>query len=99
MTWLRRTSDGVELVVRVQPGARATEVVGLQGDALKVRVAAPPVDGKANGALVGFLAGRLRLPRRGIEIVAGTASRTKRVRLTGVTVEEARGRLTAPDRS
>ena len=54
--WLRELDSAIELTLHVQPGARRTEVAGMYGDALKVRLAAPPVDGKANEALVRFLA-------------------------------------------
>ena len=74
--------DGnVMLTVHVQPGARRSEIVGPHGDALKVRVAAPPVDGKANVAVVTLLAELLDAP---VELVAGASSRRKRLRITGL---------------
>jgi uncharacterized protein len=83
--------DGnVLLAVHVQPGARRSEVVGWHGDALKVRVAAPPVDGKANRAVVELLASALEAD---VEIVEGASGRRKRVKLSGVTADEVRARL------
>lgn len=90
MSWLVPTAHGVELSLHVQPGARTTGMAGLHGDALKVRIATPAVDGKANAALVAFLAAQLDLPGRSIEIVSGSRARTKRVRVRGVTVEQVR---------
>ena len=85
MTWLNRAADGsVILTLHIQPGARKTEVVGLHGDALKIRLAAPPVDGKANAALLGFLAKACGVSKSAVELVSGDTSRAKRVRLRDV---------------
>ena len=73
--------------MHVQPGARRTGVSGLHGDALKVRLAAPPVEGKANEALVKFLAGRFAVPKRNVVIVSGEHSREKRVEIVGASGE------------
>ncbi|MGB2953485.1 MAG: DUF167 domain-containing protein [Gaiellaceae bacterium] len=81
------------LQLRVSPGARRNELVGRHGDAWKVRVAAPPEDGRANEALVGLLADRLDLPRSSVTIVSGHASRDKIVRLAGIGGTEAERRL------
>lgn len=80
--WCRPVAGGWALTIRVQPGARRTEVVGAHGDALRVRVASPPVDGKANAELVRFLAAHLGLPARSVEVVRGHASRTKVVHVS-----------------
>ena len=65
MTWMVSDGTGVTLRLHIQPGAKKTEVVGLHGEALKIRLAAPPVDGKANACLLAYLADRLaRSPRR-----------------------------------
>ena len=64
--------------------------MGVHGDALKVRVAAPPVDGAANAALVELLAAALGIPRRGVRIVSGASSRSKVVEIDGVAVENIR---------
>ena len=75
---------GVELHLQVQPRASRTEVVGPHGGALKIRLAAPPVDGEANDELVRFLAKVLGVPRSAVEIVSGETGRRKRVRVAGV---------------
>ena len=78
--WRREHVDGsLALEVHVQPGAKKSEVAGVYGDALKVRVAAPPVEGKANAALIAFLADRFGVPRRSVTIVRGDAARRKTV--------------------
>ena len=84
---IRETPDGVELAVRVIPRARRSEIDGRRGDALLVRLAAPPVEGAANAALVGYLAERLGVPTRAIRVVGGERSRDKRVRVSGVTAD------------
>ena len=81
-------ADGCTLAVRVHPGARKNGVTGVHDDALKIALTAPPVDGKANEALIAFLAEALRLPRARIAIVAGIASRAKTVRITGKSAAE-----------
>ena len=85
--------SGITFAVQVVPRSRKNEVVGLQGDALKVRVTAPPVDGAANKALCQFLAKALGVPKGRVEIVAGASSRHKVVAVTGITAEQARERL------
>ena len=71
------------LTVRVVPRASRTEIVGAWEDGVKIRVAAPPVDGAANDELIRFLARRLGLPRAAIHIVSGATGRTKGVRIDG----------------
>lgn len=85
--------DGVLLSVHVQPKANRTECVGFYGDAVKVRVAAPPIDGAANEELIRFLADCCSVSRAGISIDAGAHSRQKRVRIRGVTAEHVLTRL------
>lgn len=80
--WCREVAGGWSLTIRVQPGAKRSEVVGAHGDALRVRVASPPVDGRANAELVRFLADHLGLPARSVEIVRGHTSRTKVVHVS-----------------
>ena len=87
------TPTGVRLRLHIQPRASATELVGRHGAALKLRVAAPPVDGAANEALVRWLALRLRVPSSAVAVTAGAHGRAKTVRVDGVTVEEAVRRL------
>ena len=81
---VRPTTQGVRFKIRLQPKARASEVAGILGDALKVRVTAPPVDGAANEALVELLATTFGIQRKAITIVAGLSSRSKVVELAGV---------------
>ena len=87
------TTEGVELTVRVIPRARHTEISGERNGALVVRVAAPPVEGAANEALVAFFSAALRVPRRAIRILSGDRGRQKRIAIAGVTVAAVR-RLT-----
>jgi uncharacterized protein (TIGR00251 family) len=87
---IRSTKRGICLTLHVQPRARRTEPAGRHGDALKLRIAAPPVDGAANQAIVEFLAAALRVPRAAVTIVSGAGSRRKIVEVAGVDVEQAR---------
>ncbi|AEV25010.1 TIGR00251 family protein [Azospira oryzae PS] len=74
----QRGGDGrLLLTLHIQPGAKKTEVCGLHGDALKIRLAAPPVDGKANAALLAFVADRLGLPKSAVSLKSGQTSRRK----------------------
>lgn len=77
--WAKRTLQGWLLAVHAQPGAKRSEVAGLHGDALKVRVAAPPVEGRANAALIAFLADALGVPKKSVTVVKGETSRRKTV--------------------
>jgi len=77
----RWDGDDLELTIHAQPGARRTEVQGAHGDALKIRIAAPPADGAANRALLEFLADAFGTARSRCELVAGHAGRRKRVRI------------------
>ncbi|HYC51375.1 MAG TPA: DUF167 domain-containing protein [Gemmatimonadaceae bacterium] len=87
---VQATATGVRISIRVQPRASSNAVAGVHGDALKVRLSAPPVDGAANEALVDFLAGTFGIPPRDVTIVAGSSSRSKIVELTGVTEDRVR---------
>jgi uncharacterized protein (TIGR00251 family) len=81
------------LDIRVIPRAPRTRVDGTRGGAILIRLAAPPVDGAANDALVAFLAETLALPRRQIRILSGEKSRDKRVAIEGLDEPAARARL------
>ncbi|MCP5523328.1 MAG: DUF167 domain-containing protein [Verrucomicrobiales bacterium] len=83
-SWLRILSDGVELHLRIQPRASRTEIAGVMGDALKIRVAAPPVDDAANAALLRFLADRLGCPRSAVGLIRGRSARQKVVKVRDV---------------
>jgi len=92
----KTTADDVDqttLNLHVQPRARETEVSGWHGEAIKVRLSAPPVDGAANQALIDFLAQRLGVPRAAVQIVAGHRSRRKRVTIAGIRRAEVLRRL------
>jgi uncharacterized protein len=86
-------ADGCTVAVRVHPGARKNAVTGVHADALKIALTAPPADGRANDALVAFLADALGLPRARIAIAAGLTSRTKLIRITGRSAAEIRAAL------
>lgn len=81
---VRTVAGGVRFSVRVQPRASRSEVCGVHGEALKVRLAAPPVDGAANEALMILLADALDVPRRAVTLVAGASSRSKLVQVDGI---------------
>ena len=88
MLRLTPVSGGVQFPVRIQPRASSSGVVGVHGDALKVRVTAPPVDGSANEMLVKVLAATFGVPAKAITILSGATSRTKLVRVEGVTLDD-----------
>jgi uncharacterized protein len=90
---IEATGTGIRLRVHVQPRAASTELAGRHGGALKVRLAAPPVDGAANDALVRFLAERLGVPRSAVRLERGAAGRSKLVAVDGLTPEAALRRL------
>jgi uncharacterized protein (TIGR00251 family) len=79
--------------VRVHPRARKDAITGIHGDALKLALTAPPVEGRANEAVIEFFADLLRLPRSSVTIAAGQTSRNKVVRVAGITADELRQRL------
>jgi uncharacterized protein (TIGR00251 family) len=81
VAWRRMDGDALRLTLHVQPGASRTGVTGLHGDALRIRLAAPAVDGKANAELVRFLAEAFGVPRRQVTLVHGDTSRLKVVRI------------------
>jgi uncharacterized protein len=90
---LRTRGDSVLLDVAVSPGSRRDALGGEHDDALKISLKSPAREGRANAALVRFLAGALHLPRRDIQIVRGASSRRKTVALTGADLAEVRRRL------
>jgi len=82
--WLRQAGDGaLVLCLHVQPGAKTTAFAGRHGDAMKLRLAAPPVDGKANAALCAFLADFCGVAKSAVSLLSGQSSRAKRVRVEG----------------
>ncbi len=90
---LKSYKEGFLLQVHVQPKAKKDEIVGLHGEALKIRLTAPPVEGKANEALRKFLAKLLKIPKSAVKIVSGTTSRQKGVYLEGLDLETVYKRL------
>ncbi len=92
--WSAREKDGaVELVVYVQPRARKTEIAGLHGGILKLKVAAPPVENAANAAVVDFIASLLAVAKSRVKIVSGGKSREKTLRIEGISLVQLRSRL------
>ncbi|HCX33885.1 MAG TPA: hypothetical protein DHV08_10205 [Rhodocyclaceae bacterium] len=89
--WLRLAEDGATLVIHAQPGAKRSELAGRHGDALKIRLAAPAIEGRANACLIDFLARRLGVPKSSVELLAGALAREKRVRVRGATREALEG--------
>jgi uncharacterized protein (TIGR00251 family) len=86
--WFRVAGDGrITLTLHIQPAAKKTEFAGLHGDALKIRLAAPPVDGKANEALIKFIAETLGLPKAAVNLKSGQSSRRKVIEVCGATTE------------
>jgi hypothetical protein len=90
---IQSTVDGVIIRVRVIPRAGKPGPAGTRGEAVLVRLAAPPVDGAANDELIEVLATTLQVPRRAVSIVGGARSRAKRVRVTGIDLATASLRL------
>ena len=80
--WLREGTGRTTLTLHIQPGAKKTEVAGQHGDALKIRLASPPVDGKANAALINFVADRLGLAKSAVSLKSGQTSRRKVLEIT-----------------
>lgn len=85
--WYRRQGETLTLTLHIQPGAKRTEVTGLHGEALKIRLAAPPVEGRANEALLKFVAASFGVPLRQVELKQGGQSRHKVVAVTGSHIE------------
>ena len=95
MDWLQETKDGVTLTVKAVPRATKSEIAGVEDTWVRVRVKAPPVDGKANEALVKFFAALFGVPKGAVSIISGDTARLKRVKITGMTAEKAKEALSA----
>ena len=93
MAPLTPTPLGTRLTLRVQPRATRNSIVGLHGQAIRIRLTAPPVDGEANEALVSFLAERLGVPAARVSLVRGHGSRDKVVEVMGLDPEDVARRL------
>ena len=87
MNWLVAAKDGCIITVKVTPRAAKSEIIGAEAEWLRVRVKAPPVDGKANAALIAFFADLFNLPKKNVSVVAGQTARLKRVRVDGITAD------------
>jgi len=90
---IQQTSSGLTFAVKVQPRARKNAITGDLGDALKLALTAPPVEGRANEACIEFFANLLNLPRSSITIASGETSRRKVIRIAGLSADELRQRL------
>jgi hypothetical protein len=99
VSWVSADGGGARLRLHVQPRATRSEIAGLHGEALKVRLAAPPVEGAANDELVRFLAERLGISRRRVTLETGAGSRAKMVRVEGIAAAEIERRLAPGDAS
>lgn len=75
--WLTRTPTGWTVAVHVQPGAKRTAIAGVHGERLKIRISAPPIEGRANAAVVAFIAEQLGVPRAQVSVARGQTSRDK----------------------
>ncbi len=92
---IRETAEGVSFAVRVHPRAKKNAITGEIGDALKLALTAPPVEGKANEAVIEFLAALLKVPRSSVSIASGQSSRAKVIRVYGLTAAQVEQRLRA----
>jgi uncharacterized protein (TIGR00251 family) len=93
MIAIHETSAGVTFAVKVQPRARKNALTGEIGDALKLSLTAPPVEGRANQACIEFFANLLEVPRSSVTIASGQTSRRKMIRVAGLSADELRRRL------
>ena len=90
---IRDSSDGCTLPVRVHPGARRNAITGIHDGALKVSLTTPPTDGRANQALIAFLAGELHIPCARITLLTGATSRSKTLSIAGLSAAQLRTAL------
>jgi uncharacterized protein len=93
MAEIKNSPSGATFAVKVHPRAKKNAITGEVGDALKLALTAPPVDGKANDACIVFFAKLLKVPRSSVTIAAGHTSRNKVIQVTGLSAEEAGKRL------
>jgi TIGR00251 family protein len=90
---ITETSDGVTMRLHLQPRSSRTEICGIQGDELKVRVTAPPVEDAANRLCIEYFAKLFKLPKSAVSIISGHKSRHKRLLISGVTMKDVRNAL------
>lgn len=88
-----KTQNGMQFKIKVQPRSSKNEIIGLQGDALKVKLMAPPVDGEANEACIRFLSKFFAVPRKRVKIISGQTSQHKIIEIENITEEEILGCL------
>ena len=93
MVPIRETLAGASFAVRVQPRARKNAITGELGDALKLALTAPPLEGKANEACIEFFANLLKVPRSSVTIASGKTSRRKIIRIAGMSADEVRRQM------
>lgn len=93
MVAIQSSPTGVTFAVKLHPRAKKNGVTGEVGDALKLSLTAPPVDGKANAACIEFFARLLKVPRSSVTIAAGETSRNKVIRVAGLSAQEVQDRL------
>jgi uncharacterized protein (TIGR00251 family) len=93
MIQVHDTEAGATFAVKVHPRAKKNAITGEVGDAMKLALTAPPVDGKANDACIEFFAKLLKVSRSSVTIAAGQTSRNKVIRVAGISAEEVRSRL------
>ena len=94
MLRIKETENYVTFSVRVQPRSSKNEICGIYGDAIKIKLTSPPVEGEANEGLIKFLSDILKISKGQIEIISGHKSRTKSIKITGVTKEKVADLLT-----
>ena len=92
-TFTRDTPDGCTLTIRIHPGARKNAITGTHNSALKISLTTPPVEGRANEALIAFLSDQLRVPKSRIAILTGATNRSKTLRITGKSAAEVQAAL------
>ena len=93
MTVINEFQDGVSFAIRVHPRGKKNAITGELGDAIKLSLTAPPIDGRANEACIEFLAKILKVPRSSVTIASGAGGRNKVIRVAGVTGQYVRERL------
>jgi len=92
---IRECESGVVFTIKVQPRAKKNAITGELGEALKLSLTAPPIEGRANEACIEFFANLLKVPRSSVTIASGQTGRRKVIRVAGLTAEELRKRLSS----
>jgi uncharacterized protein (TIGR00251 family) len=92
---IQESAKGVSFAVKVQPRGRKNAITGTVGEAIKLAITAPPVEGKANQAVIEFFANFFEIPRSSVSIASGETSRNKVIRVSGISAQHVRERLAA----